>query len=214
MSTTDRLVGLRRRDTVGQALSGGAVVGLPDVGSYALAVRADDSRAMTRLDTLATAGRYPEFLVGRTEQARRLSQEWLDSTQRLVVRCWPGPLTVLVTPHAGSADAIGVRMPARRALRRLLVDSGPLRIIAVNMETAADVATHFLPDEVAFVMDGGRCAGPGPSVVDGTTPALAIRTEGALPAAFIEAAILMGTRRRRRWFRFGGVTGTGDAGAD
>ncbi|HEY1832589.1 MAG TPA: Sua5/YciO/YrdC/YwlC family protein [Acidimicrobiales bacterium] len=212
MTGTDRLVGLRQRDVVAQALSQGAVVGLPDVGSYVLGVRASDTRTQARLDTLATAGRHPEYLVGRTEQARRLSEEWLDSTQRLVVRCWPGPLTVLVSPQVGAAAAIGVRMPGRRALRHLLVDTGPLRVIPVNMHTAAEVASHFLPTEVAFVIDGGTCAGPGPTVVDGTSSALTIRSEGALPAEFIEAALLMGTRRRR-WFRSGGVSGTGDAGA-
>jgi tRNA A37 threonylcarbamoyladenosine synthetase subunit TsaC/SUA5/YrdC len=212
MSETDRVVGLRQREAVTQALSEGAVVGLPDVGSYVLAVRAAAARSMGRLDTLATGGPYPEYLVGRTEQAKQLSEDWLDSTRRLVIRCWPGPLTVLVTPEAGGTDAIGVRMPGRRALRHLMVGTGPLRVIPVNMHTAAEVAAHFLPTEVAFVMDGGPCAGPGPTVVDGTTSALNIRTEGALPAEFIEAAVLMGTRRRR-WFRSGGVSGTGDAGA-
>ncbi len=54
-------------------------------------------------------------------------------------------------------------------------------------------------DDVSFVLDGGPRGGPSPTVVDCTQSPPRVQWVGALPESYVEAALLMGDRRRR-WF--------------
>ena len=52
---------------------------------------------------------------------------------------------------------------------------------------------------IALVVDGGICRGPGPTVVDCTVSPPVVRRVGALPESYVDAAMMMG-HRRRKWF--------------
>jgi tRNA A37 threonylcarbamoyladenosine synthetase subunit TsaC/SUA5/YrdC len=65
--------------------------------------------------------------------------------------------------------------------------------------TPDDVGARYSDDDVALVLDGGTCHGPGPTVVDCTASPPTVRYAGALPESFVDAALMM-SRRRRRWF--------------
>ena len=54
-------------------------------------------------------------------------------------------------------------------------------------------------DEVAFVVDGGPRRGPTSTVVDCTVSPPRVQRVGALPESYVEAALLMGARKRT-WF--------------
>jgi hypothetical protein len=58
---------------------------------------------------------------------------------------------------------------------------------------------------LALVLDGGRCEGPGPTVVDCRVSPPVVRRVGELPEAYVDAVLLMAARRRRRFgfFTFG-----------
>jgi tRNA A37 threonylcarbamoyladenosine synthetase subunit TsaC/SUA5/YrdC len=78
------------------------------------------------------------------------------------------------------------------ALRR--ADGEPL----VSAEEAHD---HLADQDVAFVVDGGLRRGPGPTVVDCTQSPPKVQHVGALPESYVQAALLMGARRRGRFRR-------------
>jgi L-threonylcarbamoyladenylate synthase len=200
------VTGLHQRDEILRVLAGGDVIAVPDVGGYALALAADHPDAWSRLSALASTNQGdPTVLVGSDEQARALAATWTETAQQVTDRCWPGPLTILLTPmdearpFGGAPDVIGVRMPLPRSIRHLVRDSGPWLVSPLGLSSAAEVDSARAQADLALVVDGGRCTGPGPTVVDVTGPRFFVRHEGVLPTAFIEGAMLMG--RRRRWFR-------------
>ncbi len=106
---------------------------------------------------------------------------------------------MLLVNHAGGRGSILVTMATTRALRRLCQETGPWCIAPTSHTTAEAVGDHFTASAVALVVEGGACTGPGATVMDCTMSPPRLRREGALPATFIEAALLMGARRP--WWR-------------
>jgi tRNA A37 threonylcarbamoyladenosine synthetase subunit TsaC/SUA5/YrdC len=62
-----------------------------------------------------------------------------------------------------------------------------------------DVEALFSDDDVACVLNDGPCRGPAPTVVDCTESPPLVRHVGALPESYVDAALMMGNRRRK-WF--------------
>ena len=191
---------------VAQALGTGAVVGLPVVGGYCLAVRAGTPGGEGRVEALARqpaggigrpADDWPHYLVADADDVGALADDGGDALTTLLTRCWPGPLEVAVRRDG---DLIAVGQPDGRALRRLCRDLGPWRTASLGPAAASDVAAAYRTADVACVVDGGTRGGAPPTVVDASVTPLRVVRQGALPASYIEAAMLMGSRRRR----FGG----------
>jgi tRNA A37 threonylcarbamoyladenosine synthetase subunit TsaC/SUA5/YrdC len=204
---------------VAEALVAGAIVAVPNVGGYSLAVRADSRDGEARLVDLAADPDGPHYAVGQIDDVRALTSGWTDELGTLLQRCWPGPLEVFL-PWAGSAPddedappaalhaapddgtteygawAAVVGMPDGRALRRLCREHGPWRTVPLRFTEPEEVAQAFRAADVAVVVDGGRCEGPPPTVVDATLTPIRVLREGALPASFIEGTMLMSTRRK------------------
>jgi tRNA A37 threonylcarbamoyladenosine synthetase subunit TsaC/SUA5/YrdC len=208
------LVEPHHAEDVSAALGAGAIVALPAVGGYVLAVQAGLPDAEARLDDLVADPDGPHFQAANSNAVRALTSGWNDEVERLLDRCWPGPLEVFL-PRAGAAGAAGaggdeaaesgghaggwamvVGTPDGRALRRLCKEHGPWRTAPLVYSDAHEVAQAFDAADVALVVDGGRCDGPTATLVDATVSPLRVLREGALPANFIEGAILMNARRR------------------
>jgi tRNA A37 threonylcarbamoyladenosine synthetase subunit TsaC/SUA5/YrdC len=204
---------------VGSALARGAVVAVPAVGGYALVVQVGTNDAEARLEALAADPEGPHYAVGHRNDVRGLTSGWSDEVERLLERCWPGPLDVFLPrasagegepPAAGGTDApattqpdtggwaVTVGMPEGRALRRLCKEHGPWRTIPLTFNDPSEVAYAFDVADVALVVDGGRCEGEPPTLVDATVTPVRVLREGALPAQFVDAAMAMGNRKR--WF--------------
>ena len=208
-----RLIGPRRSDEALAALADGRVIAAPGDGGYLLAARHgnDGSDAGLRALGQNPTQRGPLYVVvGRRDQAVALASEWTNETAYLTDRMWPGPLTVVVPARAGGGDGDGdgvvhLTMPASRALRLLCRDGVPLTVCALRRPDGApivdpaEVALRFSDTDVALIVDGGICRGPGPTVVDCTTSPPAVRHVGALPESYVDAALMMGNRRRK-WF--------------
>jgi L-threonylcarbamoyladenylate synthase len=203
---------------VGTALARGAVVAVPAVGGYCLAVQLTSDDAVERLEALAADPEGPHYAVGHRDDVRTLTSGWTDEVERLLERCWPGPVDVFL-PRAADADtpssvataapaeperteagawAVTVGMPEGRALRRLCKEHGPWRTIPLNFNEPAEVAHAFDAADVALVVDGGRREGEPPTLVDATVTPVRVLREGALPSQFIDATMAMGNRKR--WF--------------
>ncbi len=209
-----------------EALEAGAIVAVPNVGGYSLAVRAGSIGDEARLAELAADPDGPHYAVGQIDDVRALTSGWTDELGTLLQRCWPGPLEVFLPstgPTGGGAPAgedgaarkaedeeggdgrdgveygawaVVVGMPDGRALRRLCRQQGPWRTVPLRFTEAQEVAQAFSAEDVALVIDGGRREGPAPTVVDATVTPIRVLREGALPASFIEGTMLMSTRRK------------------
>jgi tRNA A37 threonylcarbamoyladenosine synthetase subunit TsaC/SUA5/YrdC len=201
---------------VGTALARGAVVAVPAVGAYALAVQVGPNDAESRLEALAADPDGPHYAVGHRDDVRALTSGWSDEVEHLLERCWPGPVDVsLPRASAGAAQAaaqgdapvteldtggwaVTVGMPESRAIRRLCKEHGPWRTIPLTFNEPFEVAQAFDVADVALVVDGGRREGEPPTLVDATVTPVRVLREGALPSQFIEATMAMGSRQR--WF--------------
>ena len=201
---------------VGTALARGAVVAVPAVGGYSLAVQVGTHDAETRLEALAADPDGPHYAVGHRNDVRALTSGWSEEVERLLERCWPGPVDVFLSrAAAGVAQpaaegevqateprtggwAVTVGMPESRAIRRLCKEHGPWRTIPLTFNEPSEVARAFDVADVALVVDGGRREGEPPTLIDATVTPVRVLREGALPSQFIDATMAMGNRKR--WF--------------
>jgi tRNA A37 threonylcarbamoyladenosine synthetase subunit TsaC/SUA5/YrdC len=205
------LLGPGRSDEALAALADGQVIAVPGDGGYLLAVRHGVDGAAVRLRALGldSGERGSVYVVvGRREQAVALASAWTDETAHLTDRMWPGPLTVTVPTRPSGGDGapvVSLTMPASRLPRLLCRDGEPLTVGALRrpdgtpMVDPAEVGVRFTSSELALIMDGGICRGAGPTVVDCTTSPPVVRHVGALPESYVDAALMMGNRRRK-WF--------------
>jgi L-threonylcarbamoyladenylate synthase len=207
---------------VSSALERGAVVAFPAVGGYCLAVQVGTNEAVERLEALAADPEGPHYAVGHRDDVRALTSGWTEEIERLLERCWPGPVDVFLPRASDAAEAtdessftkpvapdgvdsggwaVTVGMPEGRALRRLCKEHGPWRTIPLTFNEPAEVANAFDVADVALVVDGGRREGEPPTLVDATVTPVRVLREGALPSQFIDATMAMGNRKR--WFSRG-----------
>ncbi len=81
---------------IGNALAGGAVVAVPAIGGYCLAVQLDAPGAEARLEALAADPDGPHYAVGQRSDVRALTSGWSTEVDKLLERCWPGPVDVFL----------------------------------------------------------------------------------------------------------------------
>jgi len=192
------------REAAQKALASGLAVALPTDTVYVLAVDPFVPGASDRLFELVERPREQDLpvLVASVWQALNLATSVPDAARRVMDRCWPGPLTVVlprdpeVAADLGDDDlTIGVRMPDHPVPLLLCRDVGPLAVATLgaqgdpDVETAEEVAEEFEDEDVSVVLDGGRCHGLPSTVVDATGEDLHLIREGRLPwATVLEAA--------------------------
>lgn len=197
-------LGAEGREAAQKALASGLLVAIPTDTVYVLAVDPFVPGAADRLFELVERPREQDLpvLVASVWQALNLATAVPEASRKVMDRCWPGPLTLVlprdpeVAADLGDDDlTIGLRMSAHPVPLALCRDIGPLAVTTASatgepdFETAEEVAEEFDEEEVPVVLDGGRCAGLPATVVDGTGEDLHLIREGRLPWAAIEAAI-------------------------
>ena len=197
-------LGAEGREAAQKALASGLMVAIPTDTVYVLAVDPFVPGAADRLFELVERPREQELpvLVASVWQALNLATAVPDASRKLMDRCWPGPLTLVVprdpevAADLGDDDlTIGLRMSAHPVPLALCREIGPLAVATASatgepdFETAEEVADEFDEDEVPVVLDGGRCAGLPATVVDGTGDDLHLIREGRLPWTAIQEAI-------------------------
>jgi tRNA A37 threonylcarbamoyladenosine synthetase subunit TsaC/SUA5/YrdC len=140
-----------------------------------------------------------------------MSSDWDISAQRLTERMWPGPLTVIVPAApplrylADDDDCLRIAMASKRPLRGVCDEVGPLLAFGLMgrdggpVETTGEATARCVDTPVTLVVDGGRCGGLGSTMVDCTRTPPTVRREGALPESYVDAVMIMGAFKRRRW---------------
>jgi L-threonylcarbamoyladenylate synthase len=154
-------------------LRAGAIVAVPTETVYGLAARAADATAVARI--YAAKGR-PSFnpLIVHVANVRQAAELVVIKplAAQLMAAFWPGPLTLVLPlkPAAKVAglvtaglDTLAVRCPAHPVMQALIAGAGPLAAPSANASgrisstTAAHVAAS-LGENIALILDGGRCA--------------------------------------------------------
>jgi L-threonylcarbamoyladenylate synthase len=203
------VVGRRNRVDPLAALAEGRVIAVAIDGGYHLAAVPDHRDALVGACARCSTS-LPEapflFMVGLRAQAMGLASAWSKETRILTDRMWPGPLTVIVRSEVPVSDGsveelVRITMPGSRALRALSRACGPLALVALGhsdgrpLVAREEVSVLFTDYEVALVVDGGTCRGPGPTVVDCTVSPPVVCHVGVFPESYVDAALIMGNRR-------------------
>ena len=143
---------------VGPALARGAVVAVPAVGGYSLAVQVGTNDAESRLEALAADPDGPHYAVGHRHDVRALTSGWSEEVERLLERCWPGPVDVFLPRvgrwgRAAGSSGRGGRDPGRH--RRVGGDGGDARKSGhpPPLQGARALAHH--PSHVQRALRGG-----------------------------------------------------------
>lgn len=178
-----------------EVLAAGHPVGVPTDAAYVLAVDPSVAGASDRLFAVLRRPRTLDLpvLVGTVDQAEGLITAVPDAARRLMRRCWPGALTLVLPRHPdlaadlGDDDlTVGVRMPGSTVARELCIRCGPLAVATAaaapgepELRAGPEVLEAF-GAAVPVVLDGGRCSGPPATVVDATGDDPLLIREGRL----------------------------------
>src|SRR5215472_3777728 len=111
----------------------GKLVAFPTETVYGLGANALDAAAVARIFEVKGRPRSSPLIVhvGSIEAARGLAADWPDEAEKLALRFWPGPLTIVVpkspaVPEVVTAGlpSVGLRMPAHPLAQALLAAAG------------------------------------------------------------------------------------------
>jgi L-threonylcarbamoyladenylate synthase len=179
------------------------LVAFPTDTVYGVGAMAFKAEAVQRLYIIKgrSTDKAIAVLVARNSDLLRVADELTPAAQKLALKYWPGPVTLVVPkapslPKAVSAlPTVGVRLPDHPAARALLELTGPLAVTSANRSgepstlTAEDVLAQ-IGGRIDLLLDGGRTPGSLPStVVDCTGARPRVLREGPISAVEIEAAI-------------------------
>ncbi len=172
-----------------EALAAGQIVAIPTETVYGVAANALQADAVDRLDTLKNRPQMIPlvFLVKSHEDALDYAPDMSPFVRRLLRKCWPGPLTVLLRgPHpdsvisrlpdsvrevCGRSGWIGLRVPASDlAMEIMRLNAGPLLMCnsgTNDLEPAvrAEDLRAAVGDSIDLLVDGGQCRFAQPSTV-------------------------------------------------
>lgn len=176
-------------------LAGGGILALPTDTFYALAANPYQPAALQRL--FALKGRAENkpvlLLVADMEMARQVAAAIPETGRRLMIRFWPGPLTLILPAReelpalvTGGTGTVGVRQPRQPLVCRWLAALGfPVTGTSANRSggepliSAEEVSREF-GAEVDLILNAGPCPGGLPSTVVDVcrTPPRLVRTGG------------------------------------
>ncbi|MGE3538990.1 MAG: L-threonylcarbamoyladenylate synthase [Candidatus Tectimicrobiota bacterium] len=183
---------------------GGVVAYLTDT-VYGLAVDARQPEAIARLYTLKErpAIKALPVLIGALAQLDTLVATVPDAAARLLAAFWPGPLTLVMQPHAsvpkpllGSSAGLGVRWSAAALGQQLALGlGGAITATSANRSgcpealSAGEVWSQLAP-AVDLVLDAGPAASPVVStVLDVTVTPPCLLRSGRVSRQALEAVL-------------------------
>lgn len=189
-----------------EALAAGRLVAVPTETVYGLAGDATNERAVAAIFAVKNRPRFNPLIAHFHDRAAAAEAARFDGrAERLAGEFWPGPLTLVLPrlPHCRIAllasaglDTLALRVPAHPVAQAVLeAFGGPLAAPSANRSgrlsptTAAHVAAE-LGDEVALILDGGRCpVGIESTIVDLTGARATLLRPGAIAEERLVAAI-------------------------
>jgi len=159
-------------------LTSGGLVAFPTDTVYVLGALAFDERAVSRISEVKgrEVGKAIPLLIGDISQANLVTAGVSAHCEKLAMRFWPGPLTIVLPRHPSIPDAVtpldtvGVRIPNFVPTQELLKLTGPLAVTSANLSgrgsssTARGVEAQ-LEGKIALILDGGVTPGGIPSTI-------------------------------------------------
>lgn len=191
---------------------GGIVAYLTDT-VYGLAVNARLPQAIAGLYALKgrSSDKAIPLIIGAPEQLSDVAVAWPRRAESLMAAFWPGPLTLLLSPHPnlpatllGNTGRIGVRWPDSPLSQGLALRVGSAitassanRSGAAAALSAAEVEVQLAPD-VDLILDAGSANEPQVSTILDITvePPRMIRA-GRIPQEAIESVLGCGITKNR-----------------
>ncbi|MGH2684092.1 MAG: L-threonylcarbamoyladenylate synthase [Actinomycetota bacterium] len=188
-------------DAAEEALGKGEPVVIPTDTVYGVTVDPFQPRATDRLFAIKRRPRDVALavLVADVAQALRLTGGITAEVERVMERCWPGAVTLVVPRKHGldldlgtSEHTIGIRCPDHPVPLALARRIGPLATTSANVHGEATPPTpaaiaESLGDDL-LVLDAGPIAGVPSTVLDVTGPEMKVLREGAVALDVIRAA--------------------------
>ncbi|RPJ11417.1 MAG: threonylcarbamoyl-AMP synthase [Deltaproteobacteria bacterium] len=150
----------------------GGVVAFPTETVYGLGADALNPLAVARIFEIKNRPFFDPLIVhiADLDEMSRLAVEIPPNGERLVKRCWPGPLTIVVFKKEEVPDlvtaglpTVAIRMPKHPMALRLIREAGcPIAAPSANpfgyvSPTTADHVREQLGNRVDLILDGGPC---------------------------------------------------------
>ena len=164
-------------DHAARLLRAGRLVAFPTETVYGLGANALDAEAVASIYAVKRRPATSPLIVhvASIEMAQSLVSNWPEIADRLALRFWPGPLTLVlekqlqkppVIPAIVTAGlpSVGLRMPAHPIALALIRAAGvPLAAPSANRftelsPTTADHVRRSLGSDIDYVLDGGPCS--------------------------------------------------------
>jgi L-threonylcarbamoyladenylate synthase len=160
-------------ETIVRLLRGGAIGVLRTDTLYGIVARAGDERAVEHIYAVKqrTPSKSPIVLIASTSQ---LFDTYDDTTLQRLSELWPGKNSVILPSTAAPTwivrdnASVAYRIPDNKALRRLLLETGPLIAPSANPEgdppaMSIEEAKNYFGNNVDFYVDGGVVTDDSPS---------------------------------------------------
>ncbi len=187
-------------------LRDGKLVAFPTETVYGLGGDATNERAVAAI--FEAKGR-PQFnpLISHVLDAAGARQfvRWSETAERLAVRFWPGPLTLVLPRAEGSSisllataglDTVAIRAPSHPVAQALIRAAGrPIAAPSANRSgavspTRAEHVAESLGERVPMILDGGPClVGVESTVLDLTTATPTLLRPGGATREAIEQVL-------------------------
>jgi L-threonylcarbamoyladenylate synthase len=179
----------------------GKLVAFPTETVYGLGGNALDPAAVERIFAAKGRPRTSPLIVhvDSIGMARRFAALWPESAERLAIRYWPGPLTLVVEKQREIPDivtaglsTVGLRMPAHPlALELIRVAGVPIAAPSANRFTElSPTAAAHVPESLAdYLLDGGPARVGIESTVLSLVGQPVLLRPGVIPLPEIEAMI-------------------------
>ena len=182
-------------DRAAREIRRGRVVGVPTDALYVLVADVFNLQAAVKVFAAKgrESGRSLPLAISDTLMAEDLAKELNSRFFILARHFWPGPLTMIVPASArvplkvtGNTGRLAMRHSDSQVLNGI-IDKVGHAVIATSanisgMPTSTNGIELFaaMDGRLDLVLDGGVCAGPGPTTVDVTEPYWRVIKEGAI----------------------------------
>jgi L-threonylcarbamoyladenylate synthase len=192
-------------DEAARVLTGGGLVAFATETVYGLGAVATDAGAVARIFVAKGRPSVNPLIVHVTDvdQARECVTEWPDDANRLAIRFWPGPLTLVLPRSSRIPDivtagkpTVGVRCPAGKVARGLIARCGlPIAAPSANRSNhlSPTRAEHVLADlngRIDLIIDSGPTSvGLESTVLNLSSDLLRLLRPGPIAASELEAAL-------------------------
>lgn len=152
------------------------------------------------LDSLKNRSNKPYLLLlgSKPELDKFISSETILQIEKLIDKCWPGPLTLILKVKSNVPEymkseqgTIAVRIPDHPGLLVLLAETGPLFSTSANESGAPvpkdiDAIDSSIKDTVNALVYNGPAESQSSTIVDWTNTVPHVVREGAYPVEKLE----------------------------